>query len=394
MCDSNRNFGNVDANRDYPITRVPAVDLARYQIYAIDSVTGQNIPDPRLSGNNDNEASTSNQVSVTQAEWDAAQRAVVNNTRLPLGVSAGTLNAYHSILEKNISLLNKEHIELIRRREAADASSQRRAELSAIRSSGSHSLNSRYRPRIPRLSEADAAGITRDLASSFMTVDTAGLLRPKNAEATTAQLAAYLVGNPPAPDDPRSAEHRVALESLGIIGNRLIAPAAAPAPAPAPVPAAPAPPLALYRHSSPDRSPHRGSGHRRDARDDITQQRIDKARRQRSNRIGFERYSSEEAPDGCNRGAKCFHYRIREAMPPRRFKPTPTDADKYDGQIEPKTWIEDYLQNVIILKGNEIAAMQCFQLYLKDSARAWLRTLLAGSIRSWDDLVDVFVKNF
>src|SRR4051794_1150178 len=38
--------------------------------------------------------------------------------------------------------------------------------------------------------------------------------------------------------------------------------------------------------------------------------------------------------------------------------------------------------------------MQCFQLYLKDSARAWLRSLPRGKIRSWDDLVDTFVKNF
>ena len=53
-------------------------------------------------------------------------------------------------------------------------------------------------------------------------------------------------------------------------------------------------------------------------------------------------------------------------MPPRRFKPTPTGAYKYDGQTEPKTWIEDYLQNVILMKENQIAAMQCFQLYLKD----------------------------
>ena len=81
-------------------------------------------------------------------------------------------------------------------------------------------------------------------------------------------------------------------------------------------------------------------------------------------------------------------------MPPRRFKPAPTDADKYDGQIEPNTRIEDYLQNIVVLKGNEIAAMQCFQLYLKDSARAWLRSLPRGKIRTWDDLVDTFVKNF
>src|SRR3954454_518709 len=101
------------------------MDLACYQIYAIDPVTGQDIPEPRRSCTNDIEASTSNQVSVTQAEWDAAQQAVVNNTRLPQGISAGTLSAYLSILEKNRSILDKQHVDLIRRREAVDASSER-----------------------------------------------------------------------------------------------------------------------------------------------------------------------------------------------------------------------------------------------------------------------------
>ncbi|KAK1677021.1 hypothetical protein QYE76_037869 [Lolium multiflorum] len=94
------------------------------------------------------------------------------------------------------------------------------------------------------------------------------------------------------------------------------------------------------------------------------------------------------------RGADCLSYKIHETMPPKRFKPTPTDAAKYDGQQEPRSWIDDYLQTVILHKGNQIAAMQCLQLYLKDSARAWLRGLPKGSIKSWDELVDAFVKKF
>ena len=124
------------------------------------------------------------------------------------------------------------------------------------------------------------------------------------------------------------------------------------------------------------------------------QSKIDKARWRRAARTGFEGDDSKDSFDGKLRGAKCFHYWIREAMPPKRFKPSPADADKYDGQVELKTWIEDYLQNVILMKGNQIAAMQCFELYLKDLARAWLRGLPSGSIRSWDELVEAFVKNF
>ncbi|KAK1609540.1 hypothetical protein QYE76_033213 [Lolium multiflorum] len=140
-----------------------------------------------------------------------------------------------------------------------------------------------------------------------------------------------------------------------------------------------------------------GSKHRaRDARDEITQSRIDKARRRRAAREEDDSDSSDENQeyDGELRGADCLSYKIRETMPPKKFKPTPTDAAKYDGQQEPRSWIDDYLQTVILHKGNQIAAMQCLQLYLKDSARAWLRGLPKGSIKSWDDLVDAFVANF
>jgi hypothetical protein len=85
---------------------------------------------------------------------------------------------------------------------------------------------------------------------------------------------------------------------------------------------------------------------------------------------------------------------IREMMPPKKFKPNPSNTVKYDGQQEPRAWIEDYLQTRILNKGNQVAAMQCLQLYLKDSTRAWLRGLPRGSIRLWDDIVDAFVKNF
>jgi hypothetical protein len=107
----------------------------------------------------------------------------------------------------------------------------------------------------------------------------------------------------------------------------------------------------------------RGSRH---ARDKITQSRIDRARRRRAAREEYDSDDCEESQEygGEMRGADCLSYKIRETMPPKRFKPTPTDAAKYDGQQEPRSWIDDYLQTVILHKGNQIAAMQCLQLYL------------------------------
>ncbi|KAK1684257.1 hypothetical protein QYE76_045105 [Lolium multiflorum] len=204
-----------------------------------------------------------------------------------------------------------------------------------------------------------------------MTTDTAGMPRPKNVAGATANLAAYLINQ--RPEGSMAQAHRGALESLAILGDNLV----------------PRKEKTTLQAS--------GSKHRaRDARDEITQSRIDKARRRRAAREEDDSDSSDENQenDGELRGADCLSYKIREAMPPKKFKPTPTDAAKYDGQQEPRSWIDDYLQTVILHKGNQIAAMQCLQLYLKDSARAWLRGLPKGSIKSWDDLVDAFVANF
>jgi hypothetical protein len=196
-----------------------------------------------------------------------------------------------------------------------------------------------------------AREITSNLSDSFMTMDTAGMIRPKTAEGATANLAAYLVNHPPAPNNLMAQAHRGALESLAILGDK----------------------LALRN----EKSAHQGSGskhHPKDARNDITQRKIDKARRRCAAREGYDSEDTEETQeyDGELRGVDFLRKRILESMPPKKFKPTPIDAAKYDGQQEPRSWIDDYRQTVILHKGNQVAAMQCLQLYLKDLARAWL----------------------
>jgi hypothetical protein len=111
------------------IGHVPASQLARYHVFAIDPVMGVEIPTGGNTGHgNQNrqrteaEASTCNNstVMISQEEWNIAQDAVVNNTRFPMSVSQGTLTAYHSILEKNRVRLAREQADLNRRRREAD----------------------------------------------------------------------------------------------------------------------------------------------------------------------------------------------------------------------------------------------------------------------------------
>jgi hypothetical protein len=54
-----------------------------------------------------------------------------------------------------------------------------------------------------------------------MTMDTVGIPWPKTVEGATAHIAAYLINNLPTIGDPMVSGHRVALESLRIIGNKV-----------------------------------------------------------------------------------------------------------------------------------------------------------------------------
>jgi hypothetical protein len=107
------------------IPRAATWEAARHQIYAIlNPITGEEISEgERTLQNNRNrrrnaETSASNDDSaytITDEEWGIARDAIANRTPIPIGASAGTLNACHAILEKNRDRLSKEHNELDRR---------------------------------------------------------------------------------------------------------------------------------------------------------------------------------------------------------------------------------------------------------------------------------------
>jgi hypothetical protein len=162
------------------------------------------------------------------------------------------------------------------------------------------------------------------------------MIRQKTVDGATANLAAYLINHQPTPNDPMAQAHGGALESLAILGDKLTPRKEK---------------ITHHDSGSKDRS--------KDACDDITQSKIDKAHRQHAAREGYYSEDSEETQehDGELRGADCLSRKIREMMPPKRSKPTPIGATKYDGQQESRSWIDDYLQTVILHKGNKVAAM-------------------------------------
>ncbi|KAK1660440.1 hypothetical protein QYE76_048599 [Lolium multiflorum] len=287
-CDAKHGLGSSDTpficNARYSsgedsvgsIVRRTTRRTAHHQVYVANNTGntrhgGDGDRTPRSSRRASFENSASNRDSdytIADEEWAAARTAVLNNTPLPAGTSVGTLNAYRSILEKNREHLSREQATLERRLSAAERSSERRraSQGSAPRSSlgaGKH------RSRISRLSEDDAREITSNLTKSFMTTDTAGMPRPKNVAGATANLAAYLINQ--RPEGSMAQAHRGALESLAILGNNLV-------------------PQKEKTTAQASGSKHRA----RDARDEITQSRIDKARRRRAARKDDDSDSSDE----------------------------------------------------------------------------------------------------
>ncbi|KAK1616993.1 hypothetical protein QYE76_022510 [Lolium multiflorum] len=176
---------------------------ARHQVYAANNTgnarnMGEGEHTPRSSRRRSFGNSASNHGSdytTAEEEWEAARAAVLNNTPLPVGASVGTLNAFREILDKNRERLSLEQNTLEKRLRAAERSSEQRR---GSRGSASRSSQGagKHRSRLSRLSEDDAREITSNLSRSFMTTDTAGMLRPKTVEAATANLAAYLINAP------------------------------------------------------------------------------------------------------------------------------------------------------------------------------------------------------
>jgi hypothetical protein len=67
---------------------------------------------------------------------------------------------------------------------------------------------------------------------------------------------------------------------------------------------------------------------------------------------------------------------------------------KFNGQQDPRIWLDDFMTAVTIGGGSRDNALQLLSLHLKDNARAWLNNLAPDSIRSWEEFRQAFIANF
>jgi hypothetical protein len=89
-----------------------------------------------------------------------------------------------------------------------------------------------------------------------------------------------------------------------------------------------------------------------------------------------------------------FSREIRAATFPQRFR-QPTTIVKYNGETDPRVWLNDYRLACQLGGAASDEVIICnLPLHLADSARTWLEHLPASQIHNWDDLVRTFIGNF
>ena len=118
---------------------------------------------------------------------------------MPEDASREELMAYHNLLHQQHARLAAAQAELDKRKQLADASSERRARLSSLHSSASqHNSAGRVpkrRSRVQHLPEDDMLELSKSLDSSFMTVDSAGDLMAKTPQGALIAATTYLLSN-------------------------------------------------------------------------------------------------------------------------------------------------------------------------------------------------------
>jgi hypothetical protein len=127
----------------------------------------------------------------------------------------------------------------------------------------------------------------------------------------------------------------------------------------------------------------------------LAQHRVENGRARREARR-FEEERDLEAFAGNHDGlcgAECFSLLIRSTPLPRGIKLS-DGVVKFNGQEDPRIWLDDFITAVTIGGGSRDNALQLLSLHLKDNARAWLNNLAPDIIRSWEEFRQAFIANF
>jgi hypothetical protein len=149
--------------------------------------------------------------------------AVEHSTPIPIEASKNMLLGYHYALRQQSKQLAKERIKIQKRRDSAIVASEA---YHIARSNASYTNNRRHRrhgSRIENLEYSERQSLSKNLDSSFLSIDEQGNIIPKTPEAALVAAQAYLHTTRPNLGDQREHMHWAALQGLKMVGNKLSA---------------------------------------------------------------------------------------------------------------------------------------------------------------------------
>jgi hypothetical protein len=153
-------------------------------------------------------------VRLSVDEWRTIKTAVEHCTPILNNASKNMLLGYYYALRQQSKLLAKERIEIQKRKDSAIAASNAACR---ARSDASYTNGKRHRQhgsRYENLEYSDRQNLSKNLDSSFLSVDEQGNIIPKTPEAALVAAQAYLHTTRPSLGDPREHMHRAALQGL------------------------------------------------------------------------------------------------------------------------------------------------------------------------------------
>jgi hypothetical protein len=142
---------------------------------------------------------------------------------IPIEASKNMLFGYHYALQQQSKQLARERSEIQKRKDLAIVAS---ASLHKERSDASYINSKRHRrhgSRVENLEHSERRNLSKNLDSSFLSVDEQGNIIPKTPEAALVAAQTYLYTTRPSPGDPREHTQWAALQGLRMVGNKLTA---------------------------------------------------------------------------------------------------------------------------------------------------------------------------
>jgi hypothetical protein len=162
-------------------------------------------------------------VRLSEDEWRTINTAVEHGTPIPTNSSQNMLLGYHYALRQQAKLLAKERIEIQKEKKDSAIAASDAARKACSDASYTNRRHHRHGSRYENLGYSERQSISKNLDSSFLSVDDQGNIIPKTAEAALVAAQAYLHTTRPNPGDPRKHMHHAALNGLKMVGNKLSA---------------------------------------------------------------------------------------------------------------------------------------------------------------------------